>query len=166
MLARVMAARGRWSAGLGWIGSAVPDRLRSDAARATHNGGVPGTGEAVLVVPELEAPRVEPVPGVFRSHPWGETEDPIAIVSRVSLVGPDTAMVGDHTWAVFVLALQQALPQTRFRSARPLTEALRIIKEPAEIELLRRAGAQQTLWPGCSRSTVSPAGPRRRYPGW
>ena len=108
---------------------------------------IPKLGEAVLVVPELEAPRVEPLPGVFKSHPWGETEDVIAIVS--SLIGDaGTAMIGDHTWSVFLLALQQALPQTSFQSARPLTEALRVIKEPAEIELLRRAGASADVVAG------------------
>ncbi len=38
---------------------------------------IPRDGEAVLVVPELEAPRVEQQPGVFSIHPWGETEDPM-----------------------------------------------------------------------------------------
>ena len=35
--------------------------------------------EPVLVVPQLEAPRVEP--GPFALRPWGETEDPLAIVA-------------------------------------------------------------------------------------
>lgn len=108
---------------------------------------IPRDGEAVLVVPELEAPRVEPVPGVFTIKAWGEKEDPIAIVAR--LIGSATnAMIGDHTWAVFLLALQQALPRTVFRSARPLTEALRVIKDPGEIELLRRAGASADVVAG------------------
>ena len=101
---------------------------------------IPRDGETVLVLPELEAPRVEAMPDVFRIQPWGETEDPIAIVA--SLLGPaKAAMIGDHTWSVFLLALQAARPDTTFTSARPLTEALRLIKEPAEIDLLRRAGA-------------------------
>jgi D-alanyl-D-alanine dipeptidase len=101
---------------------------------------IPRNGEPVLVVPELEAPRVEPHPDVFRIRPWAETEDPIAIVA--ALLGPArSAMIGDHTWSVFLLALQAALPDTVFASARPLTEALRLIKQPAEIDLLRRAGA-------------------------
>jgi Xaa-Pro aminopeptidase len=100
---------------------------------------IPRDGEPVLVVPELEAPRVEPHPEVFRIRPWAETEDPIAMVAQ--LVGSaHNAMIGDHTWSVFLLALQAALPNTAFASARPLTEALRLIKEPAEIDLLRRAG--------------------------
>jgi Xaa-Pro aminopeptidase len=101
---------------------------------------VPGDGDPVLVVPELEAPRVRRVPGVFTVMPWGETEDAIRIVADV-MGAAKRAMIGDHTWAVFLLALQSALPQTVFQSARPLTEALRVIKESAEIELLRKAGA-------------------------
>ena len=108
---------------------------------------VPQHGAAVLVVPELEAPRVGPVPGVFEISPWRETEDPIAIVT--DLVGSAAnVMIGDHTWAVFLLALQDTLPDTVFSSARPLTEALRVIKEPTEIELLRRAGASADIVAG------------------
>ena len=44
---------------------------------------VPRAGEAVLVVPELEALRVVPVPGVFTVMPWRESEDPIAIVTEL-----------------------------------------------------------------------------------
>jgi Xaa-Pro aminopeptidase len=101
---------------------------------------IPRDGEAVLVVPELEAPRVAELPGVFRVHPWGETEDPVAIVAGL-MGSARAAMIGDHTWSVFLLALEAALPDTSFISARPVTEALRAIKEPVEIDLLRRAGA-------------------------
>jgi Xaa-Pro aminopeptidase len=108
---------------------------------------IPRNGEAVLVLPELEAPRVEPKPDVFRVQPWGETDDPIAMVA--SLMGAaQTAMIGDHTWSVFLLALQAALPNTAFTSARPVTEALRLIKEPAEIDLLRQAGASADIVAG------------------
>jgi Xaa-Pro aminopeptidase len=108
---------------------------------------IPRDGEPVLVVPELEAPRVEQLPGVFAVRPWAETQDPVAMVAE--LVGSArSAMVGDHTWAVFLLALQKELPNTTFRSARPLAERLRVIKEPAEIALLRRAGASADVVAG------------------
>ena len=101
---------------------------------------IPRDGEPVLVVPELEAARVAAVAGAFSIRPWSETEDPVGIVA--GLVGSaGTAMIGDQTWSVFLLELQRALPGASFTSARPLTEALRVIKEPAEIELLRLAGA-------------------------
>ena len=37
---------------------------------------VPREGDATLVVPRLEAPRVVEQPGVFGLRPWEETEDP------------------------------------------------------------------------------------------
>jgi Xaa-Pro aminopeptidase len=90
------------------------------------------------VVPELEAPRVGRLDDVFGVLPWGETEDPIKIVA--GLVGATArAAIGDRTWAIFLLDLQAALPAAEFLSARELTAALRLIKEPAEVELLRRS---------------------------
>jgi len=38
---------------------------------------VPRDGEASLVVPRLEAPRVVERSDVFRLLPWGETDDPV-----------------------------------------------------------------------------------------
>lgn len=92
--------------------------------------------DAVLVVTELEAPRVEP--GPFDTRPWGELEDPIEIVADV--VGqPRSVLIGDHTWSTFLLSLQDALPGSRFASAGQLMTSLRIHKDSAEIDLLRRA---------------------------
>ena len=97
---------------------------------------IPREGEAVLVVPELEAPRVVARPGVFSVLPWRETDDAISLVADI--VGDaGAAMIGDQTWSVFLLALQQALPDIVFTSARPLTEALRVIKEPVSGKRLR-----------------------------
>lgn len=101
---------------------------------------VPRHGDPSLIVPELEAPRVEAGSGVFTVEAWAETEDPVEIVASF-IGGAANALIGDQTWAVFLLRLQEALPGTRFSSARQLSEALRVIKDSAEIDLLRRAGA-------------------------
>lgn len=101
---------------------------------------IPRTGDATLIVPELEAPRVVAQPGVFEILPWGETEDPVAIVAGL-VAGARSAVISDHTWAVFLLRLQEAMERTQFRSAGEISAALRVIKEPEEIERLRRAGA-------------------------
>lgn len=99
---------------------------------------IPRNGVAKLVVPELEAPRVVPHDGVFDVVPWGETEEPVGIVA--DLIGAARrAAIGDQTWAIFLLQLQEALPATTFVSARDLTAALRLVKEPAEVDLLRRS---------------------------
>jgi Xaa-Pro aminopeptidase len=93
---------------------------------------------ATLVVPELEAPRVEARPEVFALRPWSETEDPIAIVA--GLVGSaEHIAIGDQTWARFVLRLQDALPNSAFRPASEVTGPLRVVKDAAEIAALRAA---------------------------
>ncbi|MEX2100203.1 MAG: aminopeptidase P family N-terminal domain-containing protein, partial [Acidimicrobiia bacterium] len=94
--------------------------------------------EPVLVVPRLEAPRVVERPDAFAIRAWDETDDPIAVVA--SLVGRvRTAAIGDQTWARFVLALQAALPDVRFRRATDVTGPLRVVKDAAEIDALRAA---------------------------
>ena len=99
---------------------------------------VPVGGEATLVVPRLEAPRVTEHPDAFSVLAWEETDDPVALVARLA-AAPATAAVGDQTWAVFVLDLQAALPGTRFRKASEVTGPLRIVKDAAEIAALRAA---------------------------
>ena len=99
---------------------------------------VPRDDEAVLVVPRLEAPRVEPQPDVFRIEPWDGTDDPVARVSALASSARIVA-VGDHTWARFVLALSETMPDARFKSATPVTSPLRVRKDAAEIDALQRA---------------------------
>jgi len=99
---------------------------------------VPRGGEAVLVVPRLEAPRVEELPDVFRIEPWDETDDPVTRVASHAQ-GAQLIAIGDHTWARFVLALSEVLPDARFKSAAPVTTPLRVIKDAAEIDALQRA---------------------------
>src|ERR1044071_4198776 len=61
---------------------------------------LPRAGEATLVVPGLEAPRVGGRAEAFTIRPWGETDDPVAIVA--GLAGrPEKAAIGDRTWATF-----------------------------------------------------------------
>ena len=99
---------------------------------------LPRNGSAVLVVPELEAPRVEPQDGVFELRAWGETEDPVAIVA--GLVGSARRVaIGDQTWARFVLRLHDELPDAQLRPASDVTRPLRIVKDAAEVAALRAA---------------------------
>jgi Xaa-Pro aminopeptidase len=102
---------------------------------------LPRDGDATLVVPRLEAPRVVERPDVFSIRPWHETDDPIAIVADLASVAssPARVAIGDRTWARFVLDLQRALPATRFTRAVDVVGPLRAVKEPGEVEALRRA---------------------------
>jgi Xaa-Pro aminopeptidase len=101
---------------------------------------LPRDGDATLVVPRLEAPRVVDRPDVFAIRPWEETDDPIGIVA--GLVGAAGAVaIGDRTWARFLVDLQGALPGARFSKASTVLGPLRARKDPAEVAALRRAGA-------------------------
>lgn len=98
----------------------------------------PREGEAILLVPRLEAPRVEEQPGVFRLETWDETDDPVARVATLCR-GVRSAAIGDQTWARFVLALQDAMAGTRFRPAHDVTAPLRVRKDAQELDALRSA---------------------------
>jgi hypothetical protein len=100
---------------------------------------LPRDGDARLVVPRLEAPRVVPRPDLFEIVPWDETDDPIALVAR--LVGPQSihAAIGDHTWARFVLDLQRAVPRATFDRASVVLAPIRMVKDAGEIDALQAA---------------------------
>jgi Xaa-Pro aminopeptidase len=101
---------------------------------------LPAEGDATLVVPALEAPRVVERPELFSIRPWTETEDPIRIVA--DQIRPDGRVgVGDTTWARFVIDLQALLPRLRLSRANEVTGPLRSVKDPHEIDALVAAGA-------------------------
>ena len=93
-------------------------------------------GEAVLLLPELDAPRVEA--RKFDVIAWGETDDPVE--KAVAVAGsPDTVAVGDHMWSAFLIRFQKHWPHSEWRAASALTRDLRMRKDLIEIEELRRA---------------------------
>lgn len=101
---------------------------------------VPLDAPATLVVPALEAPRVEPDDAVFDIRSWAEREDPVAIVA--GLVGSRSHLaISDRTWATFVLGLQEARPVAVWSRASAVTGSLRAVKDTAEIEALAAASA-------------------------
>ncbi|MBI1350851.1 MAG: M24 family metallopeptidase [Actinomycetales bacterium] len=104
---------------------------------------VPASGPISLVLPRLERLAAEASPlgrlGV-QLHPWGELDDPYAMVA--SVLGPvDRVAVDNHMWAEKVLALRAALPNAEQVLAGPHISELRMRKDEAEIGALLRAGA-------------------------
>jgi Xaa-Pro aminopeptidase len=99
---------------------------------------LPRDGDATLVVPRLEAARVEEQPAAFSIVAWDETDDPVDVVARLA-GAPAIAAIGDHTWVRFLLELQRALPRTAFRKGSDVTAPLRMVKDAAEVEALRAA---------------------------
>jgi Xaa-Pro aminopeptidase len=99
---------------------------------------LPRDSDATLVVPRLEAARVREQPDAFSIVAWDETDDPIDVVAKLA-GSPATAAIGDHTWARFLLDLQDVLPQTSFRKGSEVTAPLRMVKDPTEVDALRAA---------------------------
>src|SRR5262245_5249757 len=101
---------------------------------------VPRDGDATMLIPRLEAPRVAAQPGVFELRPWSETEDPTAIVAKLA-AGSHTIAIGDQMWARFLVELLPQLPGVAFRRAVDVVGPLRMVKDAAEIAALAAAGA-------------------------
>lgn len=102
---------------------------------------VPAHGDPTLVVPRLEAMRVDEHPEVFSIAPWDETDNPIDVVS--SLVGSARRIaIGDQTWARFLVELLHTLGGDRtFLRSVDVMGPLRVVKDQAEIDALAAAGA-------------------------
>jgi Xaa-Pro aminopeptidase len=101
---------------------------------------VPRDGDATLVIPALEAPRVVEQPGVFELVPWTETQDPVAIVATLAARSRRIG-VGDQMWARFLVELLTHLPAAEFRRAVDVVGPLRMAKDDEEIAALAAAGA-------------------------
>ena len=100
---------------------------------------VPRSGDAVLVVPGLEAPRVPEGSGAFTVRPWAETEDPVALAIDVLGGRAERLAISDRAWATSLLAFQERLPGVKWVAASAVTSALRAVKDADEIAQLRAA---------------------------
>lgn len=98
---------------------------------------LPREGEAKLVIPYLEASLVHQHDD-FDLVPWGETDDPLAIVGGL-LGDARTIAVGDTMWAKFLVGLIGQQADRSYCNASEIMTPLRARKTPDEIERLRAA---------------------------
>ncbi|MFB7109940.1 aminopeptidase P family protein [Streptomyces sp. NPDC056190] len=98
--------------------------------------------EPVLVVPTLEAPDAAKASGAsaLALRDWTDGTDPYAVTAAL-LDDRGRFGISDNTWAMHLLALQQALPKTSYASLTEALPMLRAVKDAAEVELLAAAGA-------------------------
>jgi Xaa-Pro aminopeptidase len=101
---------------------------------------LPREGDAELIVPRLEAPRVVERPGVFSIVAWNETDDPISLVTE-RLAPELNIAIGNQTWAQFLVELNERMPGSWWRLASDVLGPVRSVKVGAEIEALARASA-------------------------
>ncbi|MFI9246752.1 aminopeptidase P family protein [Streptomyces sp. NPDC053086] len=102
---------------------------------------VPGR-DPVLVVPTLEAPDAEQAAGgtALTLRDWTDGKDPYAVTAGL-LDDRGRFGISDNTWAMHLLGLQRALPDTSYAALTDALPMLRAVKDPAELELLAAAGA-------------------------
>lgn len=104
---------------------------------------IPAEGSPALVVPKLEAPGYADVPTAelgIDIVTWVDGDDPYALAVE-RLGKPDRVAVSDFTPALHVLAMRAALPGAEQVLAGPILRELRMRKDVAEVEALRKAGA-------------------------
>ena len=92
--------------------------------------------DPVLVIPRLEAPRVDSP--VVEPTPWDETDDPLRIVADL-VAGATRVAIDDRARAVFLLGLQELLPSVHWGAASELTRHQRVVKDADEIAALGAA---------------------------
>ncbi|MEV5311304.1 aminopeptidase P family protein [Streptomyces sp. NPDC052610] len=98
--------------------------------------------DPVLVVPTLEAPDAEKAAGApaLTLRDWTDGKDPYATAAAL-LESTGRFGVSDNAWAMHLLALQKALPDTAYASLTEALPMLRAVKDEAELRLLAAAGA-------------------------
>jgi len=102
--------------------------------------GVAQDGAFFVVVPRLEAPRLEHWRNRIDMHVWDETESPYEIVARLAdgAIGQRVA-ISSHARASVLLEFLELMPEASFCSANTVMRTLRMIKDDWEIEQLRIA---------------------------
>ncbi|MFI6826871.1 M24 family metallopeptidase [Kribbella sp. NPDC050241] len=104
---------------------------------------IPADGAPALVVPKLEAPGYDGLPleelGV-EVVTWVDGDDAYGLAAD-RLRGSQRVAVSDFTPALHVLSLRDALPKAEQTLAGPIVRELRMRKDAAEVEALRKAGA-------------------------
>lgn len=104
---------------------------------------LPADGDPVLVAPALEraAALASPIGALgLDVVTWQETEDPYAL-TRGLVPSATRLAVDDRMWAVKALALQAAALEAHLSAAGVVLRELRMRKDAAEVDALRRAGA-------------------------
>jgi Xaa-Pro aminopeptidase len=101
-----------------------------------------GTRDPALIVPILERPDAENAPGAaaLSLADWTDGSDPYAATAELLDPGGRYA-ISDSAWAMHLLALLQALPDSTYVSMTSTLPMLRAIKGPDELERLAAAGA-------------------------
>ena len=93
-----------------------------------------------LVVPQLEAARVQRRPSVFSVVGWGDTDNPVDVITGI-LPAHGDVVVSDDLWALHTVGIQRSSPGLRIVPLAEAVGGLRSIKIPSERRSIAAAGA-------------------------
>ncbi|MFE2042893.1 aminopeptidase P family protein [Streptomyces sp. NPDC059477] len=98
--------------------------------------------DPALVGPALEAPDAAKAVGApaFTLRDWTDGKDPYALTATL-LARAGRFGISDNAWAMHLLGLQKALPDTSYADLTDALPMLRAVKDTAELELMAAAGA-------------------------
>jgi len=102
---------------------------------------LPRQGDAVIVAPSFEVERVRRGSTVADVRGWEEESDPFALAARIAAGmrrGGRAGLEPSTDYASY-LRFAEAMRRWRIETAAPVFERLRIIKQPVELDLIRRA---------------------------
>jgi Xaa-Pro aminopeptidase len=118
----------------GYAPTAVTERITMLAIQAAR--------QPELIVPVLERPGAEAATGTaaLSLRDWADGAD--AYAAAAAMLDPRGAYaISDSAWAMHVLGLQRALPESRYVSMTDALPMLRAVKDAEELERLAAAGA-------------------------
>ena len=118
----------------GYAPVAITERLTLLALQKGH--------QPAMILPSLERPDAERAPSArtIALTDWVDGTDPFAKLAPV-LDSAGTYAISDSAWALQLVGLQQALPNTHYVSMTAALPMLRAIKDANELERLAAAGA-------------------------
>ncbi len=98
--------------------------------------------DPTMIVPILERPDADTAPGspALEVSDWTDGDDPYQASAKL-LDADGRYAISDSAWAMHVLGLQQALPNSRYVSMTSALPMLRAIKDADELDRLTAAGA-------------------------
>ncbi len=101
-----------------------------------------GSRDPAMIVPILERPDAEAAPAApaLSLSDWKDGDDPYQATAALLDPGGRYA-ISDSAWAMHVLGLQNALPESSYVSMTSALPMLRAVKGPDELERLAAAGA-------------------------
>jgi Xaa-Pro aminopeptidase len=101
---------------------------------------LPVEGEAALVVPTLEAPRVGAASELAPLQVWDDHERPAELVAQaIGDLADERVAVGDQLWSAFLLRIQAEVHGGIWEEAGPLLRVLRMVKDEVELAAMDKA---------------------------